>query len=330
MSRQKGKYTQTARVLRLLDRLKGQPNGVTLASFAEELSVTVRQVRRDLETLEEAGYAWEHTTLDKLPAVRLAERTGIDLTLSQRERYALFAARRVFDVLHGTPLHEDVRSIFDKLVATLPEEHKRELDRLGDRFVYLPDGGTKSYAQKDDLLDALFTGVLRRRWVRVSYRAKSGELTRGNLAPYAIVLYKQGLYAIGRVDTEPDHARTFAVERFLEAEAVRGEAFDLPEDFRIDRYFNGAFGIYLGDYTEHVVIDFYPEARELVEARTWHPSQKLERLDNGGVRLELDVSDLIQVRNWAVGWGPLAVVRAPESLVRHVAREHREAAERYA
>jgi predicted DNA-binding transcriptional regulator YafY len=330
MSRQKGKYNQTARVMRILDRLKAQPDGATLAVFAEEFAVTVRQIRRDLDALDQAGHSWEHVMLGKNPGVRLTERTGIDVTLSQRERYALFAARRVFDVLEGTPLHEDLHSIFDKLVATLPEEQKKELIRFGDRFVYLPDGGTKSYAEKDEVLDALFTGVLRRRWVQIAYRAKSGEITRGKLAPYAIVLYKQGLYAIGRVDSEPDHARTFAVERFQDAEAVRGEAFDMPDDFRVDRYFNGAFGIYLGDYTEHVVIDFAPEARELVEARTWHPSQKLQRLEDGGVRLELDVSDLIQVRNWAVGWGPLAIVRAPEKLVKHVEREHREAAAHYA
>src|SRR6185503_8094049 len=95
------------------------------------------------------------------------------------------------------------------------------------------------------------------------------------------------------------------------------------------RYFHGAFGIYLGDLTEHVIIDFAADVRELVEARTWHPSQTLARLENGGVRLELDVSDLVQVANWAIGWGPLAHVRAPHTLVLRVAREHREAAALY-
>lgn len=333
--RRKGKYGQAARTLRILEQLKSSPDGALLAPLAADLGISERQLRRDLEALDEAGFTYELVTVDRRAAARLTDQRGIDLRLSQRERFALFAARRVFDVLEGTPLHEDVASIYNKLAASLPEEQKKELSRFGDRFVYLPDGGTKTYDDKADILNALLTGVLRRRSVRFRYRAKSGEITEGRLAPYAIVLYKQGLYAIGRVEQEQQPqqterlARTFALERFLEAEHIRGAAFEVPEDFRIDRYFHGAFGIYLGDLTEHVIIDFRAEARELVEARTWHPSQSITRLENGGVRLELDVSDLIQVANWAIGWGPLAEVKAPPALIKRVAREHEEAAAIY-
>lgn len=327
--RRKGTHTQATRVLHILEALKASPDGTLVSKLAESLGVTPRQLRRDLHALEDAGYSYELATIDRRAAVRLTDQRGVDIRLSQRERYALLAARRVFDILENTPLHEDVNSIYDKLAMTLPEDQRGELARFGDRFVYLPDGGTKSYADKGDILNALFTGVLRRRWVRFRYRAKSGEITEGRLAPYAIVLYKQGLYAIGRVEHEAAIARTFAVERFQGAEHIRGAAFEVPSDFRLDHYFHGAFGIYLGDLTEHVIIDFAPEARELVEARTWHPSQTVTRLDNGGVRLELDVSDLVQVANWAIGWGPLAHVRAPDALAARVAREHRQAAALY-
>lgn len=334
--RRKGKYGQAARTLRILEELKASPDGAPLAPLAAELGISERQLRRDLEALDEAGFTYELISIDRRAAARLTDQRGIDLRLSQRERFALLAARRVFDVLEGTPLHEDVASIYDKLTASLPEEQKKELARFGDRFVYLPDGGRKTYDDKADILNALLTGVLRRRYVRFRYRAKSGEITEGRLAPYALVLYKQGLYAIGRVEGEQQFrnagaplARTFALERFLEAEHVRGADFEVPEDFRVDRYFHGAFGIYLGDLTEHVIIDFRAEARELVEARTWHPSQTITRLENGGVRLELDVSDLFQVANWAIGWGPLAEVKAPPALIKRVAREHEEAAALY-
>lgn len=70
-----------------------------------------------------------------------------------------------------------------------PESRAREcLDSEGalhgQRFAYVPDGGTKAYEGKEDLLDALQTGILSRKVVRFWYkdshgRARSGDLFSG-------------------------------------------------------------------------------------------------------------------------------------------------------
>jgi hypothetical protein len=43
-------------------------------------------------------------------------------------------------------------------------------EALGDRFAYVPDGGTKLYSGKEDVLDALLTGVLQRKLVSYAYQ----------------------------------------------------------------------------------------------------------------------------------------------------------------
>lgn len=372
VGRRRGRYAQAVRVLRLLDHLSGRRYGVAIGDLAEDFGVSERQIRRDLAALEEAGHGVTAVSVGDGAGAKLIEAKGGSVRLSIRERYALLAARHVFDVLKHTPFHEDVRSIYDKISASLPPDQQQDLEAFGDRFVYLPDGGMKLYEGKDDVLDAIFTGVLKRLPVRYRYRGKAGDVRRGVLEPYALVLYRQGLYAIGRhVDDAGDRARsrrrsqasasrgdaasksalrasvaqngsrarvlsggrtethTYAIERFIEAEYVRGGSFEVPPDFSVERFFHGAFGIFHGDQPKRVIIDFRPEARSLVEARHWHRTQKLKRLENGGVRLEIEVSDLTQVAQWVIGWGPLARARAPRDLVERVAREHREAARQY-
>ncbi len=320
-------------MLRLLDRLAAHRYGVPVRELAEELGVTARQLRRDFAAIEEAGHAVELVDLGGERAAKLAAARGGGVKLTLRERYALLAVRSAFDVLEDTPFHEDVRNICEKVQASLPAEQQRELEGFGSRLAYLPDGGTKLYSGKEDVIDALFTGVIRRARVRYRYRGNARETRQGQLEPYAIVLYRQGLYVIGRSLTgaaEPAPERTYAIERFTSAEYLRGTTFEVPASFQIKDYFQGAFGIFRGRAPIKVVLEFVASARELVEARRWHPSQKLRRLRDGGLRVELEVSDLTQIAQWVIGWGPLARVLEPAELVARVVREHREALSLYA
>src|SRR5262245_55273886 len=157
MARLKGRYSQTARTLRMLDRLRGRRRGVLLADLASEFEVTERQVRNDLVALEEAGYHLEYARQENRSAVILLEAASRAVPLTRRERYTLLAVRSMFDVLKDTPLYEDVASICEKLMELLTPSEREELATFGERFVYVPDGGVKNYEGKEDVLDALQT-----------------------------------------------------------------------------------------------------------------------------------------------------------------------------
>ncbi|MBI2377286.1 MAG: WYL domain-containing protein [Deltaproteobacteria bacterium] len=332
--RKQGVYSQATRIIRLLEVLTSRGQGAALASLAEELGVSERQMRRDLAALRQAGYLIEDATIDGKIGVRLKEKRAGSVTLTLRERYTLLAMRRVFSVLEGTPFHEDIESIYAKVSASLGDRGKAEADRLMDCFAYLPDGGTKAYEGKEEVLDALLTGVIRRFRVEYTYKGANGRAREGLLEPYAVVLYKHGLYVIGRPvpedGTESTKTYVYAVERFTSAEHVRGANFQIPAEFVIDRHLEGAFGIYLGGSPQHVVLEFEARAVPYVEARAWHRTQKITRLPAGRARLELDVADLTQLAQWVVGWGPLVRVISPEGLAVRVRTEHEDAAARYA
>ena len=123
--------------------------------------------------------------------------------------------------------------------------------------------------------------------------------------------------------------RTFLLDRMRDTECAATERFELPDDFRIDDYFQGQFGIWRGGDPIHVVVDFDERVVEYVETRRIHPSQTLSPLPDGGVRLEMTIGDLTEVTTWVLGFGENARVRAPVELVARVRKELEGALARY-
>jgi predicted DNA-binding transcriptional regulator YafY len=146
-----------------------------------------------------------------------------------------------------------------------------------------------------------------------------------------MVLYKHGLYVIGcklaqARDPIRDDARiaVYAVERFTDAEAVRGAAFVPPAKFRVADVLNGAFGIHVGstDAPPHrVMIEFSAERAAFVRARIWHPAQRVEAGASGTVRLAFPCANLTPVVSWVLEWGPHARALEPPALVAQVIAE---------
>jgi proteasome accessory factor B len=312
--------------------VRGFRRGRRLSEVARQLDASERTIRRDLADLRSAGFEIEQVSIDGRAGARLVERTYSNIAITRRERYTLLAIASLFDVLRGTPLWEDVKSLQRKLEQRMSPEERAEHASLGDRFAYVPDGGTKAYEGKEDILDALLTGVLSRRVVKFAYRDARGRARQGYLAPYTMILYKQGLYVVGCRLREPAEGRAiepgapiavYAVERFTEAEHLRNAAFAAPPGFRITEILNGAFGIHVAtDATPHrVVVEFSAEKAAFVRARVWHPTQTFEELPDQRVRLTFTCASLIPVVSWVLEWGPHARAIEPPALVGDIIAE---------
>jgi len=329
----RGDLNHVSRTLRVLDELRGFRRGRLLAEIARAVDASERTVRRDLGDLRSTGFEIESVTIGGRAAARLVEKSYSNVAITRRERYTLLAIASLFDVLRGTPLWEDVTSLQRKLEQRMTPDERAEHASLGDRFAYVPDGGTKVYEGKEDLLDALLTGVLSRRVVRFAYRGATGRVQHGHLAPYTMVLYKHGLYVIGCKLQKPADGRAiaadapiavYAVERFTDAEHLRAMPFAPPPGFRIADVLNGAFGIHVATTEQpphRVVIEFSAARSAFVRARLWHPTQRFETLADGGVRLAFTCTSLTPVVSWVLEWGPHARAVEPAELVDQIVAE---------
>jgi predicted DNA-binding transcriptional regulator YafY len=339
----RGDVGAVARALRLLDLLRGFKRGRLVEDLAAELGVSSRTVRRDLAELEAAGMEIERPTIEGRAAARLVERAYSYIAITRRERFTLLAVRSVFDVLRGTPFHEDIKSVEEKLSQRLEPAERAEQSTLANRIVFVPDGGTKAYDNKADVLDALLTGVLSRRVVRYSYVDSSGHRTRGaHLAPFAIAIFKQGLYVVGRRLKRPEEAADLAtalppaclaVERFTEAEHLRTHAFSVPADFSLDDVMHDSFGVHLPAFEQpqRVVVEFSKTKATFARARVWHRTQRTIELPDGRIRIEfMTRARLAPIVSMVLEWGPHARAVEPPMLVEQVKAELDAAREQYA
>lgn len=330
MAYRRGEIGSVARALRVLDALRGFKRGRWITEIAKELGVSDRTVGRDIGDLQDAGYQIDLTKRDrKVIATLDGEQTYSPVPITKRERYTLFAVRNVFEVLQGTPFLDDVRVVMDKLEQRMTDKEREEQRTLGDRFLYMPDHGTKSYAGKEDIIDALQTGLFSRKLVRYRYGDGRGKKRDGFLAPFGLVLYRHGLYVIGaqlptkQTDVSAGKLGVFAVERFTEAETLRGTAFVIPTDFDIRTHLQGAFGPHLvtDEGLHDVIVEFSRERASFATSRMWHPTQTIEPGANGWTRIRFRVPSLRPIVSWVLEWGPQARAVAPPQLVADVVAE---------
>ena len=144
-----------------------------------------------------------------------------------------------------------------------------------------------------------------------------------------MVLYRHGLYAIGaRLKDATDDVASgelgiFAVERFVEAEHIRGREFEVPPNVQLRSMLHGSFGPHLvaQDQAHDVVIEFSREKALLVSSRSWHQTQRIEALSNGRLRLSFTCGDLTPIVSWVLEWGPHARAISPPGLVQTVKEE---------
>lgn len=329
---------QVARALRVLDALRGFKHGRWVSEVASEVGASERTVRRDIDELQDAGFDIEVTRGDNRSFASLVtERTYSPVSITKRERFTLLAVRSVFDVLQGTPFLDDVHSVMTKLEQRMSEKERSELAAFGERFVYMPDHGTKSYAGKEDIIDAIQTAILSRKVVRYRYADARGRARDGLVAPFGMVLYRHGLYAVGArlkdasADASTGPLAMFAIERFAEAEHLRAHGYTTPAGFNIRDLLHGAFGPHLVDETgpHEVVVEFSRDRALLASSRSWHVTQQVEQLDDGRVRISLRVPHLAPVVSWILEWGPHARAIGPTELVNQVKSELSQAHAQY-
>ena len=330
-----GHFTQHRRLDRVRDLLERHPRGLTLYELAESLKVSPRTLRRYLKEVGRDYDLEPHRVRGGGQIVwRIPQRDmPRKVELRRTQVYALLAARKLFLSLRGTALYEEIDLAVNRLLAVAqrpgrgPNAGLADV-RLEDRFLYLPHT-PKEYAHKVDELDDLFQAVADLRPLHLLYRSHGKDTDeRITVHPYAMVFHRDAIYCVG-YHTARGEVRTLLVDRMRDTQCATTERFELPEDFNIDDYFQGQFGIWRSNEKHRVIVEFDAAATEFVKTRKVHPSQRLAAIAGGGVRLTMTVGDLTPVVSWILEWGSRVRVIEPQELIRRVAGELREALHLY-
>jgi len=342
VGRPSGKFTQTRRLDLLREQLEGHTTGLTLDELAGMLHLTTRSVRRylrELALIKEVESVPVRPGRAHLWRIKPSE-FGRTVALRRTQAYALLATRRVFEVLKGSALFDEIELALRQVeqVARRPTGRTtlREApgdNRLDGRFAYVPPVA-RAYASRSDDVDEAFQAVAELRVLRFRHRegASEARAARVTAHPYAMVLHAGGITCVAR-DVDRAAVRVFGLDRMSDLEASETERFELPGDFDIGEWLHGDFGVARSSRAVRLLVEFDPRVADAVRSRRVHPSQKVAVAADGRVRASMSVPEspevMARVRAWLLGFGAAARVVEPRELADSLADELRRAAARY-
>lgn len=321
---------EVIRQWQILREIEAHRTGVTIHELAKNAGVTTRTIRRDLQALQEAGFAMfdeggEHET--KRWKLQVQPFKAVQDGLSVADVAALYLSRSVVEALSGWPLADELRAAFEKIDRALNPRMREFLSTLPQ--VISAKAGPRAAAGSKTLVDItrrVFDAARDRRELDMRYfSAKSNRAKSYRVQPYRIALAQGGVYLVAWVP-QYDEFRTFAIER-IERLSVSDQTFKKTRELPAD-VFGASMGVFWGD-PETVEIEFDARVAPFVRGRTWHDSQRVEELSDGRLRMTLDVSIDWALKSWLLGFGSAARVVRPSGLKQAIRQELSEAVTAY-
>jgi proteasome accessory factor B len=285
------------------------PNATRLA---RELEVSTKSIYRDLDFMRDRF---------QLPIEFDVSRNGFyyssevgsfpSLQISEGELFALLVAEKALQQYAGTPFEAPLTSAFQKMTSSLPDTISVHLSDWEQSISFRTSAEP---VVRLDIFRDLSRAVASRQRLKLQYRKPGQKGAEERLVdPYHLANVNGEWFLFAYCHMRHD-VRTFVPSRIGEIE-VTGETFPRPNRFSLQKQLRDSFGVHSREGKFCVRVRFEERVADYIREKRWHPSQILRELSDGAVELELQLSSLVEVHRWLLGWGAAATVLAPQQLV---------------
>jgi predicted DNA-binding transcriptional regulator YafY len=311
--------TPTARLLELLELLQAQPL-LTGREISDRLEIDPRTVRRYVEALQRLGIPVEGQRgvgggYRIRPGFRLPP-----LMLTDDEAVAVALGVQAAGRLGLSGSAEAAEGALVKIHRVLPDGLRRRVEALEATLDFTSRARRTTPIRGETVL-LLADVIRRRRRVRGTYRAFSGEETRRELSPHGLVVHS-GRWYLAAHDHLRDDLRTFRVDRMRRLRAISEAAVDAPDGFDAVAYVSTSLARVPWRWEVEVLLELPVD-----EAVRRVPATLAELVDEDGATvLRMRVGSLDWMATILAGLGCGFSIRRPDELRASV----RELAERLA
>lgn len=282
----------------ILNKLNSRAK-INVESLGEELEVGKRTVYRYMRSLQTAGFPIEYDR-DSRTYIFSDGYTLNKPNVSVEEALAFSLAKKLLRNL-GPAMEKSLCCIEGKLAIGKRADAKH-IFLTSDRI----PGHTEEY------LKLIHSAITDHRKMKINYKGFSAtEAMASVINPYYLFFsnglwYFRGVYDL---DTVP---RTFALDR-IESLSILDRNF-LPPHLKPEEELSGAFGAFLDGEPVDVILTFDKTYKPLITRKTWHASQRIVDLPDGGIEVTFTVRGILGIRNWIYQWIPHVKVMAPQEL----------------
>ena len=199
---------RTQRLLTLMDALRRHRRPVTAASLAEEVSVSIRTIYRDVQSLVELG-----APIDGEAGLGYLLRGGFflpPLMFDADELEALVLGARLVERQGDTTLAASARNVLAKIAAAAPKDLR---DAMGETSFWAP-GPTADVPALKPMREA----IRREHKIAIVYSDEKGVVTERTIWPIALAFY-EGRQTVAAWCELRDGFRHFRTDRIRTVEA---------------------------------------------------------------------------------------------------------------
>jgi predicted DNA-binding transcriptional regulator YafY len=295
-----------SRLLKLLNLLAQSRRGLLLRVVAEEHGWPLRNLYRDVDALNEAGFpiASEAGRYKLIAGFKSVLQMGVDA----EELLALFLARQQSAAWKDTR----VGAALDRLQQKLAAPRMTELPAAG---LTIRGPEAFDYGAHRTVVASLDRAIRERRLVDCRYEVLARrEITSRTLEsaelhwdPRLETLY---LIAFCRLRND---LRIFAVHRirFLQ---TRAERFEPRPEISSQRALRDAFRVWRAEQLTKLRLRFIGRAAALVAERRWHSSQRVLASSPEMIEVSLEVAGFDEALPWILSFGDECEVLEPAAL----------------
>jgi len=293
--------------------------------MSEQLGTPLRAVYRDLNVLQQLRVPLytDKEGRESYWKIDADYRNRLSIPFTLSELLSLYVAQDSIRPLDGTVLSDSLQSLFEKVWAVLPKPLFRQMVALRGSFMSgIP--AQKNYGDYREFIKVIQEAIEARRVLQLLYHPRDQSPAERKVDPYAVHLHNGSLYVIGYCHLRKD-IRTFVVDRMQKIKLTE-DSFVVPPGFSLESYLRHSFGM----FTEELVrvrVRFHKSLIHYLLERRWHPSQKNKKLKDGSLELAFEVAGTKEIKTWIMGFGSLAKVLEPDSLVKEIKEDPGKGAE---
>lgn len=315
-------------VLRLAEAAAARENGINLDDIKQLLRLRTRTAQRLVHLFEEAfPTVIKRKDADRTRWWKLHDEPLIRYQGIREKELASLETAILRTRQHGSPLEvHHLESIRDRMLASMTPTEARAIKRNAKAVLearghaYRP--GPRA-ALNPDVLAVIEEGLETSLQLSVRYQGKADEVaTDRTLEPYG-VLFGVREYLLARDPNKDDRLRSFRLDRII-AIAVTDCPFQKDPEVDLQTHASKAFGSYYSE-AEYgpVAWQFSPEAAKVAREFEFHPEQRVEDTDDGGMIVRFCASGWLEMAWHLYKWGDGVTVLEPAGLASLVAAHRR-------
>jgi predicted DNA-binding transcriptional regulator YafY len=176
---------------------------------------------------------------------------------------------------------------------------------------------------------AVLTSLATEKRLKITYRSRTRQASQTRVvSPQRLTFYRSNWYLAAWCHVRSD-LRVFALDRVITADLTPIPAHMLAAK-TLDARLSTGYGIFEGEADAVAVLKFTAESARWVADEEWHPQQRQERLEDGGLLLHIPYRHATELSMDIQRYGAEVEVLSPPELRKLVADSLARAATQYA